>query len=71
MNDVTEFTCCRGFLAPVPVAGSKAERSIQILIVPVELGSNHASPAGTAMSNASVRPAAARPMSWSRNWPNS
>jgi hypothetical protein len=47
----------------VPVAGLKAERSIQIFLVPVEAGSNHASPVGTVMSKASVKPAAARPMS--------
>jgi len=53
MKAVSELVCCRGLPLPRPVAGSKADRDIEIVIAPVPAGSNDGSPAGTAIENPS------------------
>ena len=64
MKAVIEFTCCRGFPVPVPVAGSQADRDMEIVAVPVPAGSKEGSPAGTATGMASRGAApVVRPMS--------
>ena len=55
----------------VPVAGSNADRDIEIVLVPVLAGSNEVSPAGTAMEKDSRgEPVSVRLKSWSRNCPH-
>ena len=51
MKAVIALTCWRGLVAEVPVSGSKVDRDIEMVAVPVPEGSNDGSPAGTGIGN--------------------